>query len=184
MAAAIRSFRSALLAVLASCGLLPAAIPQPLPAEPSSADVRARAEALAAEAERDRACHLAIHGEPQRDTNGTWLVAYSASGDACDSASDALRGRGAALDIVFFRRPNAAEALGLANRIRTSIGSAFGCRIGLNDDLELDERTSWWSVSYVMAGRNCGDAMVELSRQWREAMISFVLVPGARGLRP
>jgi hypothetical protein len=183
MTAAVRSFPFAVLAVLASWALVPAAPAQSLPAEPSSADVRARAEALAEEAQRDGACELAIHGEPQHDTNGTWLVAYSASGNACDAASGALRRRGAALDIVFFRRPNAAEALALANRIRTSIGSAFGCRIGLNDDLELDERTSWWSVTYVMTGPNCGDAMGELSRQGREAMISFVLVSRARAPR-
>src|SRR5262245_50721234 len=111
--------RSAWLAVLASCGLVPAAISQPtLPAQPTSADVRARAEALAGEAEHDRACSLAIHGDPQPEPDGKWLVAYSASGDACDEAGDALRARGTALDILFFRRPNQDEVLVLMNRIR------------------------------------------------------------------
>jgi len=169
--------RSAWLAVLASCGAVPAASSQPsLPAQPTSADVRARAETLADEAERNRACDLAIHGDPHREPDGRWLVAYSASGEACDAAGDALRARGAALDIVFFRRPNRDEVLALINQIRSSVGGAFGCRISIRDEPLLDESTSWWTVAFVAAGNNCGDAADELSRQGREIMIGFARV--------
>ena len=182
MATAASRSRSALLAAVASCGLGPASAQPELPAQPSSADVRARAEVLADEAERQLACDLAIHGEPQHEKDGPWLVAYSASGEACDAAADALRKRGSALDIVFFRRPNQEEAIVLINRMRRSIAAAFGCRISIRDDLRLDDRTSWWSVSYVASGPNCGDATGELSRQGREVMISFAPVSGAREL--
>lgn len=183
MATAASTLRSASLAVLASCGLTPTATPQPaLPALPTSPDVRARAEVLADEAERGRACDLAIHGDPHLESDGKWLVAYSAAGEACDAAGDALRAKGAALDIVFFRRPNQDEAVVLINRIRRSLAGAFGCRISVKDDLKLDESTSWWSVSYVASGTNCGDATGELNHQGREVMISFAPVPGAREL--
>jgi hypothetical protein len=177
--------RSALLAVLASCGLAPAAVPQPaLPAAPTSADVRARAEVLADEAARSASCDLAIHGEPLLESDGKWLVAYSASGDACDKAADALRARGSALDILFFRRPNQDEALELANRIRTTVGTAYGCRISIRGDPEIDETTAWWAVSYVAMGINCADATGELSRQGREAMILFMPAPGRGDAAP
>lgn len=184
MATAVSAPRSAWLALVASCGVAPPAVPQPpLPAQPTSADVRARAEILAGEAGRESDCRLAVHGEPQREPDGTWLVAYSATGDTCDAAADALRKRGAAVGVVFFRRPNADEAIVLINRIRRAIAGGFGCRISLRDDLVLDERTSWWHVSYVASGPNCGDAMGELSRQGRENMISFAPVAGRGGLR-
>src|SRR5689334_11322189 len=124
--------RFALLAVVASCRFAPLASSQPsLPARPTSADVRARAETLAAEAERNLTCDLAIHGDPLLESDGKWLVAYSAAGEACDKASDALRTRGAALDIVFFRRPNQDEVVALINRIRTTVGTPYGCRISI-----------------------------------------------------
>jgi len=168
------SARSALLAVIASCGLAPLGQSQPsLPAQPSGADVRVRAESLADEAERNHACDLAIHGDPHLEPDGKWLVAYSASGEACDAAGDALRARGAALDIVFFRRPNQDEVVELINRIRSAVSGAFGCRISLRGDPQLDESTSWWTVSYFASGNNCGDATDELSRQGREVMIGF-----------
>jgi hypothetical protein len=165
---------SGLLAIIASCGLTPPAKSQPsLPAQPTAADVRARAEILAAEAQRNLACNLAIHGDPHLEPDGKWLVAYSAAGEACDAAGDALRARGTALDIVFFRRPNQDEVVVLINRIRGSVSGAFGCRISLRDEPRLDESTSWWTVSYFASGNNCTDATDELSRQGREVMIGF-----------
>lgn len=185
MATAAFAPRSALLAIVASCGVVPPATAQPeLPAAPTSADVRARAEVLAEEAARDAACDLAIHGEPLLESDGKWLVAYSVSGDACDKAGDALRARGAALDILFFRRPNQDEALALANRIRTTVGTAYGCRISIRGDPELDETSAWWSVSYVAMGINCGDASGELSREGREAMILFMPAAGRGDAAP
>ena len=184
MATAASTSRSALLAFLASgCGFAQPPPPEPaIPTQATSDDIRARAEVLADEAERGVACDLAIHGEPQHDSDGRWLVAYAAAGETCDGAVNALRERGAALDIVFFRRPNADEAVELINKIRRSVGGAFGCRISIRDDLRLDERTTWWSVSYVASGANCGDAAGELNRQGREVMISFAPVSGAREL--
>src|SRR5262249_48005100 len=152
----------------------PAGAQSVLPAEPTSADVRARAEVMADEAERNLACDLAIHGDPLLESDGKWLVAYSASGDACDQAGHALRARGAALDILFLRRPNQDEAVAQINLIRSRVGTAYGCRISIRGDPRLDESTAWWSVSYVATGVNCGDATGELGRQGREAMILFM----------
>jgi hypothetical protein len=172
--------RSALLAALASSSLVHVAGAQPsLPERPTSSDVRARADGIVESAERRLRCEIAIHGDPRPEpSDGQWLVAYSASGEACDAAADALREQGLALGIVFFRRPNRDEAVVLINRMRRSVEGAYGCRISIRGEPALDEQSIWWQVSYIASGVNCGDAAEDLRLQGSPLMISFAPVSG------
>ncbi len=129
------------------------------------------------------ACEITVHGEPRLDEpSRTWLVAYSAAGDDCDAAAQALQRRGTPLGLTFFRRPTLGQARALIAEMRRSAEAAFGCRITLRGDPQFNELTTQWTVAYLAAGSGCEEAAEELRREGAELQIFFMQAPSRQEL--
>lgn len=136
---------------------------------------RAAVDEIVQSVEAEFACRMTIHGEPHHeDFSRQWAVAYSASGEDCDEASDELRRHGAELDLLFFRKPNRDQLHALLLGMTSSVGAAFGCRIDIRGEPRLDESTGRWFVSYLASGNTCDAASQELGR--RGAELDLVLM--------
>lgn len=124
------------------------------------------------------ACKVRMHREPRMDESSRqWLAAFSAAGPDCDPAIDALRDEGAALGVVFFRRPTPDQLKGLVAEMIRSVESASACRITIHRDPQLQDVSSRWFVSYRAAGDGCEEADEELRRQGRVYDIVFIRMP-------
>jgi hypothetical protein len=123
-------------------------------------------------------CTIQTHGEPRMDESSRqWLAAFSAAGADCDPAIDALRGEGAALGIVLFRRPTPDQLREIVAEMIRSVESTSACRITVRRDPQLQDITSRWFVSYRAAGEGCEEADEELRRQGRVYDIEFIRMP-------
>jgi hypothetical protein len=159
-----------LLAIAAIAGLAPTVSAQPDAAGPP----RELAAELVRSVESMFECEISIHGEPRSyDLSSGWYVTYSASGDACDAASQALSREGQEHGILFSRRPNLDQLNALVGGMVRSVRSSTGCQINLYGKPRLIEASGQWSVSYVASGVNCDEAGLELARQGAELDILF-----------
>lgn len=141
-------------------------------------DLAARLERVVAGVDSRFACTLAVPGEPRRDADsGRWLAAFSASGEDCDAAIDALRDAGRPLDVVFFRRPTPAQLKVLVADMVRAVEAATACRITVREDPQLQDGSSRWFLSYRAAGNGCDEAAEALRSRGREYDILFIRMP-------
>ena len=143
----------------------------------TEADVADRAGVLVSTLEESGGCDLSLHGAPRVDEiTGRWFMAYSGVGAACDDMSAALQRAGLAMNVAFFRRPNAEELSALVGRMQSSVRRGFHCLIVSKGEPRFDADASVWLVRYYASGNQCEDATAELERQGRELGVLFVRV--------
>jgi hypothetical protein len=160
-----------LVAIAAFVGLLPAAQAQVISGE----QLRERADELVRSVAETFDCEISILGEPHAyELSIGWYVAYSAAGEDCDAAGQALNGAGRNDELSFSRRPNLGQLRALVAEMVYAAGSATGCRINVYGEPRLNEATSQWLVTYRASGINCEEAGLELRRRGAELEISFM----------
>ena len=141
------------------------------------------ADEIARSVESSFDCAVSIHGEPRLyELSAGWYVAYSASGDECDEASQTLRARGEEHELFFSRRPNRGQLRALLAGMVRSAELTSGCRITIGET-RLNEPTGQWFVTYLAAGTNCDEASQELWTQGAELDIHFWRRQPPGGLR-
>lgn len=120
-------------------------------------------------------CRISLLGEPRQDEfSAKWLVAYSASGEGCERGLSELQHRGAAMNVVFFRRPNLPQVEALIADMKHTVEVAFGCRIVIRGGPRFEEASSQWFVGYFAVGKGCEEAGQELERRGSELQIVFL----------
>jgi hypothetical protein len=140
----------------------------------TEADVADRATVLVSTLEENGGCDLSLHGAPRvDDITGRWFMAYSGIGAACDDMSAALQRAGLAMNVAFFRRPNAEELSALVGRMQAAVRRGFHCLIVSKGEPRFDADASVWLVRYYASGDQCNDASAELERQGRELGVLF-----------
>lgn len=175
---AARERRIHRLAALAVLGWLPHAVcaqgATPAGARESAGAVRAAALRSASSVQASTGCDIIVLGTPGFDpSSGRWLVAYTASGNGCDAADEALRGVGAGAGMLFYRRPTQAQVDGLVAGMIRSVESAFVCRINVTRAPKLQAGSGHWVAAYRASGADCMDAAEELGRQGAPLGIYF-----------
>ena len=140
-------------------------------AAPDSSAIAGATQAI--EAKFD--CRISLLGQPRQDEfSSKWLVAYSASGEGCEQGLGELQQRGAAMNVVFFRRPNLPQVEALIADMKHTVEVAFGCRIVIRGGPRFEEASSQWFVGYFAAGKGCEEAGQELERRGSELEIVFL----------
>ena len=174
----VSTIRKTLAATLIACG------PQLAAAQVDGASAqRDRVAEVLESLNTSYTCEMIAHGEPRLDEpSRTWLVAYSASGDDCDAAAQAIQRQGASLGLTFFRRPTLGQARALIAEMKRSAEAAFGCRITLRGDPQFNEISTQWTVAYLAAGTGCEEAAEELRREGAELQIFFMQAPSRQEL--
>jgi len=172
--------RSAIFVLLATPLATAAALAQDQSSERSA---QQQASDLVTAVERDFACDITVHGAPRFDaSSNTWLVAFSATGDDCEAAAGELASRGRLLGAAFYRRPNAGEINGLAQRITADVSRGFHCSVTVRGEPRFDEQSAYWTVAYSALGSDCRDAEQALRESGRELQIVFLPIRPSGGL--